>query len=83
MPNEHPAYVRAHAPCFGQLDIKNDSPVLRKYNYYYNDKYEDMLNYTGPITDLVQRSQKLKEPGSNVSHTVLIHCSIQCMLKTA
>ena len=41
-------YVRACAPCFGQLNINIDSPILRKYNYHYNNKYEDMLNDMGP-----------------------------------
>ena len=41
-------YVRACAPCFGQLNINIDSPILRKYNYNYSNKYEDMSNDMGP-----------------------------------
>ena len=40
-------YVRACAPCFGQLNTNIDSPILRKYNYNYNNKYDDMLNEMG------------------------------------
>lgn len=41
-----------------------------------------MLNNMGPKRSSTKRSQKVKEPGNDVSHAVQIHCSICWKLPT-